>query len=62
MHNPSNPEAAPISTIFPPVVENYGALVSEDHMVGSFGPMRYSPLSDANIDATFNPLFTNSTF
>jgi hypothetical protein len=52
---------APISTLSPSVGENYGAPVSEDPMVGSFEPVLYSPLSEAEIDATFNSLF-NSTF
>lgn len=47
-HSPSNPEMAPIPTLSPPVV-------------GSFGPMHYSPLSYADIDATLNSIL-NSTF
>jgi hypothetical protein len=62
MRSPSNPEMAPIPAHSPPVGENYGALVSEDPVVESIGPMSYIPLSDAEIDATFDSLFANSTF
>ncbi len=62
-HSLSNQETAPISTPFPLVGENYGGFVPEDPMIGSFGPIRYySPISDADIDAAFNTIFTNSTF
>jgi hypothetical protein len=53
---------ASIPTLSPPVGENYGALVSEDPVVESIGPMPYIPLFDAEIDAIFDSLLTNSTF
>lgn len=61
-HSQSNPEMTPIPAHTPLVGENYGALVSEGCTVGSIGPMHYSILSDADIDATFNSFFINSTF
>ncbi|KAF8496768.1 hypothetical protein F5888DRAFT_1907148 [Russula emetica] len=60
--SPSNPGAAPIPTLSPPVGENYGALISEDPMLGSCAPMHYSPLSDADYNALFDSIFISSAF
>ena len=54
-----SPETAPIPPHFP-VGGNHGALVDEFPMVGSFEPMLHFPLSDVDIEATFNAIF-NST-
>ena len=62
MHGPFNPEMVSMTPHFPPVGENFGPLVFEDPMLRLFGPMHYSPLSDAEIDAAFNSILTNSTF
>ena len=56
-HSPFNPEMAPIPTLSPHG-ENYDPLVSEDPMIG---PACYSPLSDPDINALFDAIFTDFT-